>query len=105
MRTTLTLDEDLARRLKQLARREGRSFKEVVNEALRRGLAAQDVAEPGAAYRTETFRSGFRVGVDPLKLNQLADELEAERALMQPSWSPRRRWLASEDGWRARTRS
>jgi predicted transcriptional regulator len=85
MRTTLTLDDDLARRLKQLARREGRPFKEVVNEALRRGLAAQEVAEPAAAYRTDTFRSGFRAGVDPLKLNQLVDELEVEHGLVQPA--------------------
>jgi predicted transcriptional regulator len=75
MRTTLTLEDELARRLKELARREGRSFKEVVNAALRRGLAAQEVAE---LYRVETFRSGFRAGVDPLRLNQLVDELETE---------------------------
>ena len=89
MRTTLTLDEDLAVRLKQLARREGRSFKEVVNDAMRRGLAAQEVAEPAAAYTTDTFRSGFRAGVDPLKLNQLTDELEAERAVVQPTGGAR----------------
>jgi len=65
-----------ARRLRELARREGRSFKEVVDEALRRGLAAQEVAEPAKRYRVETFRSGFRAGVDPLRLNQLVDELE-----------------------------
>ena len=77
MRTTLTLDDELARRLEELARREGRPFKEVVNEAVRRGLAAQEVAE----YRVETFRSGFRAGVDPLRLNQVVDELETERAI------------------------
>jgi predicted transcriptional regulator len=81
VRTTLTLDDELARRLKQLARREGRSFKDVVNEALRRGLAAQNVAEPAERYRVETFRSGFRAGVDPLRLNQLVDELESARAV------------------------
>ena len=87
MRTTLTLDDDLARRLKELARRQGRPFKEVLNEALRRGLAAQEVAEPAERYRVETFRSGFRAGVDPLKFNQLVDELEAERASLQPTGS------------------
>ena len=71
MRTTLTLEDNLARRLENLARREGRPFKEVVNEVLRRGLTSQEVAEPAEAYRVDTFRSGFRTGVDPLKLNQL----------------------------------
>jgi hypothetical protein len=84
MRTTLTLEDDVARRLKDVARREGRPFKDVVNDALRRGLTSQEVAEPAEPYRVETFRSGFRAGVDPLRLNQLVDELEAERAL-QPA--------------------
>jgi predicted transcriptional regulator len=38
MRSTLTLDEDVAAKLKSLARRTGRSFKQVVNETLRQGL-------------------------------------------------------------------
>ena len=38
MRTTLTLDEDVAARLKAEARRTGKPFKYVVNECLRRGL-------------------------------------------------------------------
>jgi len=37
MRTTLTLDDDVAVRLERL-RRKGRTLKEVVNEALRAGL-------------------------------------------------------------------
>ena len=39
MRTTLTLDDDLFMALNERARSTGRSFKEVVNEVLRRGLA------------------------------------------------------------------
>lgn len=39
MRTTLTLDEDVAQRLQAESRRTGRSFKEVVNEYLRMSLA------------------------------------------------------------------
>lgn len=39
MRTTLTLDDDVAARLKAEARRSDRSFRETVNDALRRGLA------------------------------------------------------------------
>jgi hypothetical protein len=39
MRTTLTLDEDVAAKLRSLARRSGRAFRDVVNETLRLGLA------------------------------------------------------------------
>ena len=41
MRTTLTLDDDVAVRLERL-RRNGRTLKDVVNEALRAGLDALD---------------------------------------------------------------
>jgi hypothetical protein len=38
MRTTLTLDEDIAVRLKRMAKRRRTSFKATVNDALRLGL-------------------------------------------------------------------
>ena len=41
MRTTLTLDEDIAAKLKAEARRAGLPFRAVVNEMLRRGLASR----------------------------------------------------------------
>jgi predicted transcriptional regulator len=40
VRTTLTLDDDVAAKLKSTARRTGRPFRDVVNDALRRGLEA-----------------------------------------------------------------
>ncbi|GIW52598.1 MAG: hypothetical protein KatS3mg081_1953 [Gemmatimonadales bacterium] len=39
-RTTLVLDRDLHRHLKELAAAEGKTFQAVVNELLRRALAA-----------------------------------------------------------------
>jgi hypothetical protein len=38
MRTTLTLDDDVAKLLERARKRRGMSFKELVNEALRAGL-------------------------------------------------------------------
>ena len=76
MRTTLTLDDDLAAALKEQSRLAGKPFKQVVNDALRRGLSpALPEAEP--CYQVTPHRSGFRPGVDPLRLNQLNDSLEA----------------------------
>jgi hypothetical protein len=80
MRTTLTLDDDLAERLKELAREKGRSFKEVTNEVIRRGLSTGEMpAERPKPFRVEPKACGFRTGVDPLKLNQVYDDLEIEK--------------------------
>lgn len=57
MRTTLTLDADVAARLKEAAR--DRPFRVVVNEALRAGLAALD--RPTASSRPFRTR-GFNLG-------------------------------------------
>jgi len=57
MRTTLTLDEDVAVKLKVEARRAGRPFREIVNDTLRRGLASR---------RATAQRQAFKVAVRDL---------------------------------------
>ena len=80
VRTTLTLDDDVAGKLRELAHRRRVTFKEVVNSILRRGLVAQESrGKSSRPFQVEAFRSAFRPGVDPLRLNQLSDELEARR--------------------------
>ena len=75
MRTTLTLDDDVAAALKERVRLTGRSGRSS-NETLRRGLSCALLGErPG--YRVRPHDSGFRPGVDPLRLNQLGDSLDA----------------------------
>jgi len=79
MRTTVTLEEDLADKLKEYARRRRVSFKVALNTVLRRGLAAQETAaSPRRRFTVEPHASGLRPGVDPGKLNQVADRLEVE---------------------------
>ena len=53
MRTTLTLDDDVAAKLEKLRDTRRQSFKEIVNEALRRGLG-ELTARP---KRREAFRT------------------------------------------------
>ncbi|MCY3784882.1 MAG: antitoxin [Chloroflexi bacterium] len=77
MRTTLTLDADVADFLREQARLQNRPFKQVVNDTLRRGMSPA-AGEERPAYRVKPLRGGFRPGVDPLKLNQLNDELETQ---------------------------
>ncbi len=79
MRTTLTIDDDLAEALKEQARRADQPFKQVVNDTLRRGLsAAPNTTEPD--YKVKPHQSGFRTGVDPMRLNQLDEPYEAARS-------------------------
>lgn len=52
MRTTLSLDDDVAAQLEQLRARGDRSFRQLVNDALRAGLAQLDrqVATPRGPF-------------------------------------------------------
>lgn len=77
MRTTLTLDDDVADALRERARQLSQSFKQVVNDTLRQGLSPSAGSQRRTDYRVNPHRSGLRSGVDPLKLNQLNDALEA----------------------------
>jgi plasmid stability protein len=78
MRTTLTLDDDLAKQLQERARRGGESFKQVVNETLRRGLRPEKAIPRLPRFEVKAKACGFQRGVDLLHLNQLSDDLEIE---------------------------
>ena len=58
MRTTLTLDDDVAALLKRIAAKEKGSFKELVNQALRRGLTMITVQPPRVPFHTTGFDLG-----------------------------------------------
>jgi len=59
MRTTLSLDDDVAAQLDQLRRKRGVTFKTVVNEALRLGLVELErPARPGTRSRTRAVSLG-----------------------------------------------
>jgi hypothetical protein len=73
MRTTLTLDDDVAAKLQAESRRTGRSFRDVVNEVLRHGLVG----------RRATSRRPFKVAARDLgatrpglNFDSIADLLE-----------------------------
>lgn len=58
MRTTLTLEDDIATRLQAEARKTGRPFKAVVNEYLRAGLAQRRVAKAAGPFRVKPLDLG-----------------------------------------------
>ena len=74
MRTTVTLDADLAAKLRVLARERGVSFTAALNSVLRRGLSRAD-GEP-RPYRLTTRPMGLRPAIDLDKALRLAGELE-----------------------------
>ena len=78
MRTTLTLDRDVAERLEQEMRRTGRGLKATVNEAIRRGLGVARKAPRPPCFEVQPHAFGVKPGIDLDRMNQLADELEAE---------------------------
>ena len=78
MRTTLTLDDDVADALRERARLLDIPFKQVVNDALRHGLSPGAGKNSRTEYRVVPNQSAIAPGMDPLKLNQVNDRLDAE---------------------------
>lgn len=77
MRTTLTLDEQIAKALKTAAHRTGKPFKQVVNETLRAGLVAGHASAKPRPIRLKTVSlGGVLGGADLAKALRLADALE-----------------------------
>jgi hypothetical protein len=76
----LTIEPDVARRLKAKMAEEKLPLKKVVNEALRAGLSKTS-RKSEARFTVEPHSCQFRPGVDLDKLNQLVDELEAEASV------------------------
>jgi hypothetical protein len=62
MRTTLTIDDDVGVQLQRLRKNREASFKDLVNEALRRGL--RDMSGP--PIKLKPFRTQAILGVKPL---------------------------------------
>jgi hypothetical protein len=75
VRTTVTLDEDVAQQIEQRMRERGATFKAVLNELLRRGLQSSDDPQP---YVSPTFPLGVRPDVDIDKALALASAMDDE---------------------------
>jgi hypothetical protein len=81
MRTTVTLDKDVERLVRDAMHRSRRSFKETLNAALRTGLAARPPRIKGTRFVVKARPMGLRAGIDPAGLNKLADTLEVDAFL------------------------
>lgn len=80
MRTTLTLDEDVAAKLKAEARRAGRPFKDVVNETLRRGLSHRRATGSRLPFKVTARDLGhLRPGLSLDNIAELIEQVEDAR--------------------------
>lgn len=79
MRTTLTIDDRIARALKAIAHKSGKPFKQILNETLQAGLAASEVPARARPYRVQPASlGGVLPGIDLTKALRLAATLEDE---------------------------
>jgi hypothetical protein len=76
MRTTLTLDPDVVKLLEEEVHRRRKPYKQVVNDAIRRGLSPGPARRPAKRYRVTPHEARLLPGLDRAAFNRLADELE-----------------------------
>lgn len=81
VRTTVTLDPDLAIRLRDVARQRRISFRAAINETIRAGLANEIDAK--RSYREKSRDLGVQPGIDVTKALRLAATLEDEATVQE----------------------
>jgi hypothetical protein len=78
MRTTLTLDEDVAQKTRELALKLKKPFKVVLNEALRKGLEEVEKPLKRLPYRTVPHEMSLREGFSLDNIQELISHAEGE---------------------------
>jgi len=76
MRTTITLDEDVAAKLEEELRKRGGSFKELVNELLRLGLNIRRELQKAKPFKVQARSLGKGSELDYDNIGQLLGQLE-----------------------------
>ncbi len=76
VRTTLTLDDDVAAKLRAEARQSGEPFKQVVNRVLRAGLYAKTQTKTLPPFKVKTRDLGLRPGFDFDNIEELLERIE-----------------------------
>jgi len=78
VRTTLTIDDDLVRELREKAHKTGSPFKEIVNRAIRVGLEQIDKPTQLKPFKCKSYSLGYPPRADLDHALDLADRLESE---------------------------
>ncbi len=81
MRTTLTLEDDVAAALRAISRDQRVPWKQVVNDVLRRGLASKPSGDASVPYRTRSHPAGeLLMPTDLVSLDDMVAWAEGEGA-------------------------
>ncbi|HEY5339358.1 MAG TPA: hypothetical protein VIJ85_14210 [Rhizomicrobium sp.] len=84
MRTTLTLEKDVAIALEKLQQKRASSFKEVVNEALRQGIRMMNApGKPRKPFRTLPLDLGKPLFNSPEELKALIAQIDEDEDLQK----------------------
>jgi hypothetical protein len=76
IRTTVTLDDDVAARLKEVSASRGLPFRTVLNDLVRAGLLASKSRLPQTPYKIEPLNLGVYPGVEYDNIGELLELLE-----------------------------
>ena len=80
VRTTLTLEPDIAQKARKCAGKLGASFKDVINRALRIGLDALERKQKPRPFRTEPKPLGLRPCIRLDNIADVLDQLDEKRS-------------------------
>lgn len=78
MRTTLTLEPDVAAEIEKLRRQKGVALKDIVNEAMRRGLAEMARPQKRKPFKLKTFDCGAPLLHDVDNVAEVLDMLDSD---------------------------
>jgi hypothetical protein len=76
VRTTLTIDDDIAALVEQEVRKSGNSFKGTVNRLLREGLIASRKPAPAKPFVITPIAMGLKPGLSYDSIPELLEEAE-----------------------------
>jgi len=77
MRTTLTIEDDIAVKLqKKLKKSAGKTFKDVVNETLRLGLLSEKDLKKTGKFVVRSRPLGLRKGLNYDNIGELLEQIE-----------------------------
>ncbi len=80
MRTTITIEDDVLDKARELADKLRTPFRQIVNEALRSGLKEVEQHASAQAYRTDPHDMGLKEGRNLDNIQELLAQLDGEDA-------------------------
>ncbi len=81
MRTTLSINDALLKEVRRRAGATGRSFRKMLEEIIAIGLAASKKSAKKRQVRIKPRPLGLKPAYHKISLNQIFDQLEAERTV------------------------